>query len=563
MRCSAAFLFSGTPPGAAGNATAPPQRSSVLPLAVARQEHELHKGSGNRGMRWVTDCSNIVGSSGLSRAPRPVTARQLCRAILGMNQLSGGASLIEERCGCHATQGTSTSTFSSAPPSMAASCGVGCEVCGDGYNLRDAVSAARVGESTIRVDAVACHRFVVCGRIVRCIDAFSNGSVAAAAGAAVSSAPLTMVPYDLFWLSDTTGVVCVLRLRPGLAHISTSLSASSCRCDGWPIVPVCDWRTSHTASAMAVSHAFAAADAGGPAPPSPRAPRCAFLANRSSCSPTPEGRLCCTGVCNRDEAHKGIEYGASVAEAMTNIGLACEDDYALCVNDYAVCIGTLAFADVDAHVRHALQPYASDIRQATWAAATSSWSSAHLLSAGAGSCSGVDAESGGVGCGACGASRDTPVIDEGGAGASEQPRSAPVPPSREQFVLLPGSEVPLTLDAARGKLGVVGSLPSSTRYLTAAEVTEWGGTPACAASTATLLRSSASTRHGHGGEANSAAVIDRRSSTHACAATDMNEIPLVSIKGGLRLVSDTNECMFWWLSAVEAHVRWSRRVPAP
>ncbi|KAG5469892.1 hypothetical protein CUR178_02034 [Leishmania enriettii] len=471
-----------------------------------------------------------------------------------MNEVGDCPTVMGKCCGCNATQDASAYPFSLAATSHAsASCVEGCKVCGSRYHLRDAVGAARVGECTISLDAVACHRVVVCGRIVRYIDAFSNGSAATASGAAASSALPTAMPYDLFWLSDTTGVVCVLRLRPTLAQGFTSLSALSCFCDGWPSVPVGDRCLDSLTSS-----------AGGAALHPARASACAFLAGRSPCAPTPKERQSSTDARNGDAARKPSRYGTGGAATMKDFGLEREEDYAVSVNDYVVCVGSLAFADVDAQVRHALQPYTRDVRQATWAAAASSWSSFHLFSGGAASFIGADVDSGDAGCGACGTVGGDAAINERATAVGEPLGSAPVPPLRQEFVLLPGSEVPLTLDVAREKLGLVGSLPSSTRYLTAAEAAELGDTSSDhAVSSLGLLSSSASAFHDDNGERSSEAVAKCGTSTQFGAVTDMDGVPVLSIKGDPRLVLDTNECMFWWLSAAETHLRLRARASNP
>ncbi|CAJ1035534.1 hypothetical protein, conserved [Leishmania shawi] len=559
MRCSAAFLFSSTPPAFADTASGLPQHSSQPPPGTYHLDYESQTGLKDRAMHRVVCCPGNVSTRGCSRAPRPVTARQLCRAILGMNHADVRAAAIGKHCDCHATQEPHTHAFSSASTCISsAACGGGDEVGSDRHGLCDAVSSARLGEGTIQLDSVACHRVVVCGRIVRCVDAFSNGSVAAATGAVTSSVAPTVMPYDLLWLSDATGVVCVLRFRPALVHARTLVSAPSSLYGGWPGVSACDWRN-HTlaASAGGLSDVFAADDIDGAAHPSlpPRAG--VRLANGSVCHPTPEAQQCATEVYSAKVAHRAISYGMDVTAAIANFGLEHEDDCVLDVNDYVVCVGSLAFADVDVQMKHALQPYASDLRQSTWAAATSSWP---LFSV----CPGVATSSIGAGddvdamdCAECGTDGNNGTTCGKGAAASAQGCSVAVPPSRHQYVLLPSSEVPLTLDAARTELGLVGSLPSSTRYLTAAEAAQWGSTPRdCPSYDSTLSLPTAPALHDRNGGINSAVSADCGTSTPpGCAVADMNEVPLMGIKGYTRLVLDTNECLFWWLAAVETHLR--------
>lgn len=502
-----------------------------------------------------------------SRAPRPVTARQLCRAILGMDDVEVCTAAVGKPWSRHATQEPQTRVLSSASTSSASAlCGEVHEVRGGRHGLRDAVTAARLGESTIQLDAAACHRVVVCGRIVRCIDAFSNGSVAAAAGAAASSASSTVVPYDLLWISDATGVVCVLRLRAALVHGRAPPSSPGCLLGGWTSVSARDGRCdSLGAAGVELSKVFAAVDAGGAAPPPMPAAARASLKDRNSCSPVPEEWRCPSDLGSGEVTHKAISWGTDATAAMVNLGLAYEDDYALGVNDYVVCVGSLAFADVDVQMRHALQPYASDLRQATWAAATSSRSCFSAFPGDAASFIGTDDASGDTGCRACGADGRDAATEEEGAAASVRRRSVTAAPPRQALVLLPGSEVPLTLDAARTQLGLVGSLPSSAHYLTAAEAVQWGCTPFDhAASSSILSPFSASELRDQGGERKLATPAGCVTSTApACAGADMNAVPLMGIKGYPRLVPDTNECLFWWLAAAETHLRSRACASAP
>lgn len=502
-----------------------------------------------------------------SRAPRPVTVRQLCRAILGMDHAGVCTAAVGKPCSRHATQEPQTRVLSSASTSSASAlCEEDDKVRGDRHGLREVVTAARLGESTIQLDAAACHRVVVCGRIVRCIDAFSNGSVAAAAGAVASSMSPTVVPYDLLWLSDATGVVCVLRLRPVLVHGRTSPS-SPCRLfGGWSSGSARDGRSDALGAAgVGLSGVFAAVDTGGTAPSPMSAAARASLSDCNPCSPVPEEWRCPSDLGIGEVTRKAISWGTDATAAMVDLGLEYEDDYALGVNDYVVCVGSLAFADVDVQTRHALQPYASDLRQATWAAATSSRSPFSAFPGDAASFIGTGDASGDAGCLACGADGRDAATEEEGAAASVRRRSVPVPPPRQAFVLLPGSEVPLTLDAARAQLGLVGSLPASAHYLTAAEAVQWGCTPFDhAASSSTPLPFSASELRDQGGGrklATSAGCVT--STAPACAGADMNAVPLMGIKGYPRLVLDTNECLFWWLAAAETHVRLRARASAP
>ncbi|CAJ1992259.1 hypothetical protein conserved [Leishmania donovani] len=569
MRCSASFLFSGAPPASAGSASGQHQHSlRPPPLSTSHLDREAQTSLDVRRMRPPVDRPSSRSSSWRSRAPRPVTARQLCRAILGMDHVGVCTAAAGKPCSRHATQEPQTCGLSSASTSSAsAPCGEDHEVRGDIYGLRETVSAARLGESTIQLDAAACHRVVVCGRIVRCIDAFSNGSVAAAAGAVSSSVSPTVVPYDLLWLSDATGVVCVLRLRPALVHGRTPPSSPGCLCGGWTSVSARDVRCDTLGAAgVELSDVFAAVDAGGAAPSAMSAAARASPPDRNSCSPVPEERRCPSDLGSGEvTTHKAISWGTDATAAMVSRGLEYEDDYALGVNDYVVCVGSLAFADVDVQTRHALQPYASDLRQATWATATSLRSSFCAFPGDAAYFIGTGDASGDAGCRASGTDGRDAATEEEGAAASVRRRSVPAPPPRQAFVLLPGSEVPLTLDAARTQLGLVGSLPSSAHYLTAAEAAQWGCTPFDhAASSSALSSFSASELRDHGGGRKLATSAGWATSTaHACAGADMNAVPLMGIKGYPRLVLDTNECLFWWLAAAETHLRLRARAAAP
>ncbi|CBZ30066.1 conserved hypothetical protein [Leishmania mexicana MHOM/GT/2001/U1103] len=568
MRCSASFLFSGAPP-AAGSASG--QRQHALrpppPPPTGHLDREGQTSLDDRRMSPPALRPRSHSSSWRSRAPRPVTARQLCRAILGMDHVGVCAAAVGRHCSPHATQEPQTCVLPSASTSIAsAPCGEGHEVRGHRHGLPEAVRAARLGESTIQLDAAACHRVVVCGRIVRCIDAFSNGSVAAAARAVASSVSPIVIPYDLLWLSDTTGVVCVLRLRPALVHRRAPLPSTSCLGGGWTNVPARDGRCDPLGAAgVGLSHPFAAVDAGGTTPLLMSAAARASLPDRNSCSPVREERQCPNDLGSGEVTHKGIGLGTEATVAMVNLGLEYKNDYVLSMNDYVVCVGSLAFADVDVQTRHALESYASDLRQATWAAATSSRSSFSPFSGDAASFIGTGDASGDAGCPACGADGRDPDIDEDGAAVSLEHRSAPAPPPRQAFVLLPGSEVPLTLDAARAQLGVVGSLPSSTHYLTAAEAAQWGCTHFDhAAPSSTLSSFSASELRDHSDGRKLATSAGWVTSTAPpCAGADMNAVPLMGIKGHPRLVLDTNECLFWWLAAAETHLRLRARASAP
>ncbi|GET92016.1 hypothetical protein, conserved [Leishmania tarentolae] len=558
MRCSASFLFADPHRAFDGSTSGQRQHASFPPpCATSAIEPEGQTGHDGRKMCPLVGFPRNRITSWRSRAPRPVTAHQLCRAVLGLDYLGIRTAALGRHGGPHAKHEPPPGVLSLASTSVASEpCGEHQKVCGDRNGLRDAVTAARLGESTIQLDTTPCHRVLVCGRIVRCIDAFSNGSVAAAArGEPVSAVSPTVVPYDLLWLSDATGVVCVLRLRPALGHGRTLLPSTRCLSGAWTRMPVSGVRddTPGAASDM-LSDVFGTADASGAAAPPTSATERTSVADLDSSPSMPQERH----ASNELDDDKGTE-------AIVNLDLECEDDYAFEVNDYVVCVGSLSFADVDLQTRNALQPYASDLRQATWTAAMSSSSSLSAFSADGTSFMGTGDDSGDVSCRTCGAGGRDDAIDENGAAASLQRRASPAQPPRQKFVLLPGSEVPLTLDAAREKLGLVGSLPSSAHYLTAAEAAHWGcSTSDPAAPSSTLSSMPASGLRDHNGERKLATSGDCGTSmTLLSGGPDMNAVPLMGIKGYPRLVLDTNECLFWWLAAAETHFRLRARAPGP
>ncbi|KAK7195955.1 hypothetical protein NESM_000528700 [Novymonas esmeraldas] len=501
MRCAAAVVLgaaSTSAPEAAHalcehhdlSSTAPPGTSPRL----AREEHlDAADAQGRRtwsaNARHACSISGGRGASTSSRAPRPTTARQLCRAALGLDLTSGAVPSGSDhtRAAGHGSDGNSDVDARQAWQGAARAPGSQHAVaalppvhsaCGDDQQavLREGVGAARLGESTLLLDGVACHRVVICGRILRCIDAGANGSTAATTNS--SSAP----PFDLLWVSDTSGVVCVWRRRRATEarHRPLScLAAAAAYGDGgaWPSLLPREWNLLQQQQQHQQRPCAAAVD--------DVASRRAAALESPPASP------------------------GAVTTATPSLHAPCvsddDGDVDLRVNDYVVCIGSLAFADVDVQVAHALQPYAAALREATWAAATALHVTQH----------------------------DNGAVTVGAGG-----RSSP-----QSFVLLPGSAAPLTVEAARAELGVVGALPASTRFLSAEEAESWDGVA-----------------DAHNAFSSSAAPP---STTTRAAAVHHASVPLLCIKGEARLVLDVNECLYWWLAAAETHLRLRARKITP
>ncbi|KAG5495234.1 hypothetical protein JKF63_02289 [Porcisia hertigi] len=559
MRCSAAFLFSGGPLVSAGSPPGPCHHSLQFSLSTNHRGDDHERGVKYGETTPSRDRANNYGNSWRGRAPCPVTARQLCRAVLGMNDASICTTGESEFFGEN-TAGRREADALRMPVSNASGVsGGGSHACDGRYDFRAAVSAARLGESTIRVDAFPRHRVVVCGRIVRCIDAVANGSVAAAEEAAASAA---LVPYDLLWISDTTGVVCVLRIRPALAHRHVSLPLSRCCWGASQSLTASNERNCTFATSQREPvDGVASVRVHSPAPSAKPSVLCESAVGWNWCSSTTEGRQSSTAVQKGDSTPNPIRFCTEATAAILKLGFEPRDTDDLGINDYVVCVGSVAFADVDPQMGHALEPHASDLRRATWAAATPSWSSCSvapgvappLMGTGPGSCF--------VGSRVCGGDDSDAACGGKVPVASNQHRFVAQPSPKEQFVLLPGSEVPLTLEAARAELGLIGSLPANTRYLSAAEAAQWGSTSFDYVATSSTPSSSSASAHR--GRKSEVSVDCDIATTETAAVADMDWVPLMGIRGQPRLVVDTNECLFWWLAAAETHLRLRARVSEP
>lgn len=530
MRCAASFLLSQSTPAAA---SAPAEASSaplrlVESVGSQRQRRDqqwpcalpdaLRDDHGSAVVNAAEDCvvnERSRSPAARNRAPRPVTARQLARAVLGLSGTSRAPFVEHSVCEIDGALNYSAGGVRRSVP--------------------DAVHAARLGANTIALDGMPCHRVLLCGRVVRCVDAYSNGSAAAAAASACGA-----VPHDLVWISDATGMVCVLRPRPVLNRSDAWLDVTHGA--RWPAAgthsantDARDCGSDSSARAAARAHGggadahCAVTDAAAPAGLLERDVDAAFATARGGAVPA--------AVCATE---------ASLTESI--------DDVPCSVNDYVVCIGSLAFADVDGVVRHALERDGDVVRRATWAAA--------------------------VACRRC----DSTPPSHGMAHRGLTEDNASFTTSLEWkpppcYVLLPGSEAPLTLEAAREELGVVGALPPSTRYLSAAEAAQWASSRSNVLTDAMRQAPQASTAAAGTLAARAASVVHpadpfTQRATTSVAPLQCNDdgtgltaewdaVPVFAIRGPVRVVLDTNECAFWWLSAVETHMRLAARAPHP
>ncbi|KPA84327.1 hypothetical protein ABB37_02336 [Leptomonas pyrrhocoris] len=520
----------------------------------------------------------VAGSVGRSsHAPRPVTVRQLYAAVLGT---------ATEPVRCPATRASKGKVPSDAVPrdnvlahrcfnALPSRCGacddVTSEVCAARLQRLPSTSS-RIGESTILLDGAACHVVVVCGRVVRY-------EVAAASAAAPvhtprlypPTAPFAATPsYDVIWITDNTGLLCVLRPRSGQArrqrteedalegsfgsslpypftdagHRHMTLAQDS----AWsPFSSTGEFRTLQSegdAAAVRVN------DTCHPAQLSTAAP--ATSGSAPMRHPRPE------------VPRTGSGYTASnVIDCLDAEFDKDESDERFYVNDYVVCTGVLAFADVEVHVAAALRRDAAALRGAALAAITSTVSenSAHPTTNTAISSAPQNAGD----CTANSTAKDQKDV-----------LSKPC----TTYVLLPGSEVPLRLDAVQTEVGIVGPLPPQTRYLSEREARQqWGAVAGEAeegaardegeqhAPTTEAGRSShrhvrRSVRGAFDNPAEEDEALcggggggDDDPTPAATTAASLSSVPLMCIKGRPRLLTDSNEYLYWWLSATETHLR--------
>lgn len=266
----------------------------------------------------------------------------------------------------------------------------------DDWTSRSA--AHRLGESTIYLDGAPCHRVLICGQVL-CREALVGRDSAA-----------SHHRYILWWLSDTTGLICVME------------------------------RSSSTSNSTIEEDEVEDAEIG-----------------------AVEGQLQ-----QSDPAKSGSFDGETAAAALPAARAEVYD------RDYVVCTGRLCFLDVDGDAARVLANQTAALQASLDAVLHPSSKSyrdekkarGERLSCWVGG-SRVNissATSGGDGAGGS-ALAVAPVRSEG----AEKERPAATPCTH---VLFPGAEAPMLSEAVEA-LGVVGPHPAGTRYLTPAEAAAW------------------------------------------------------------------------------------------
>lgn len=446
-----------------------------------------------------------------SHAPRPVTIRQLYASALNMLPLAASSAAcctIDEK----PIRGVAEARL--AQTASVARVKDGCQNTESTPGADALPASSRIGESTILLDGVACHTVVVCGRVVRCEAAEAAGTQLSQrsrpnACVACPSAPPPL--YDVLWITDNTGVLCVLRPRSSCNQSQRMHDLTFARLlGGFGVSEV----TPALEGARAVLDAGACYRgthdiAGTSATTALRHPlRAQWLTSLSSTS---------THIAESAEA-----YSSGAAD-----GAEEEEEEVVFLNDYVVCTGVLAFTDVDLLAASMLRHDAAELRAATVAAVASTSQCEDVSEA-------VKA-------------RDADTMRE------DTP-----------YVLLPGTEVPLRLDSVKEELGLVGPLPLQTRYLTEREAQQWtsaggggGADGGGAAEAAACCKEATSEQASDASTTKSCFIppVHRDNGRQGGADPSTALFPLVCLKGYPRLVLDSNECLFWWLSAIETHLR--------
>jgi hypothetical protein len=473
-----------------------------------------------------------------SRVPRPVTIRQLCTAVRSASTEStatvrNGEDLVTASSSDQPVDETCRKQ-SKGPFSKTHDAKQLVEHCvtaaGEG-------TALRIGESTLLLDGVACHTVVVCGRVVRRETAVPLRLVPPRSYSA-SAASRSALACNVFWITDSTGLLCTLqpcsRFTQQRCYMVGGDVGSSCADD-------------------------VIESSGIPAAQRPDSGCCTSL--RGCCAGHPGGthdfRLLTTRDAPPVVGVEGLWESRATADNINvedgtkdgYVDEAGEEEEPVCVGDYVVCTGVLAFADVDLAVASVLSRDADTLRGATDAAASFT----------------VTRRS----------DKGTPLPGDASFACCTTEREA-VPQQAERiYVLLPGSGAPLRLDAAQAELGLVGPLPPQTRYLTEHDALQWeshppltGGNANDEGQSSTVAGARLTDSRDMGDAACGSVCVDAGQPLHCgvrgpCTAPPTtssscsvsSSCPLFCIKGRPRRVADTNECLYWWLSATETHLR--------
>ncbi|KPI86054.1 hypothetical protein ABL78_4892 [Leptomonas seymouri] len=514
-------------------------------------------GDGGALLRQQSRYSTISDGSSVGRsnyAPRPVTVRQLYAAVLGVptelapfpsTPVSDGEEPTIVGAGC----GVRTQQPSHRPPQRYSSA-AGSTPAADAAPLQSAsMTSSRIGDSTVLMDGAACHTVVVCGRVVRFEVAVRAQPAPRYPGRASSGAAPS---YDFMWITDNTGLLCVLRPRSGQARrqqLKQGVLEGRCSISLPHLLAVPEqdvFLTQRGAYPKALQTSSCDSWNTQPSKSRPRTLAGGAVGARGNdilhSAQLPLTTLAKPDSTSLEQLTDDVPRAGDhtvVSDGIDCLDSECDEEEAeaFYINDYVVCTGALAFADVELAVASALSRDAETLRSAALAAVAS------------------------------GAAADSPS-----SRCTSEMEGEPLKPC-ETYVLLPGSEVPLRLDAVQTELGLVGPLPPQTRYLTEQEARQWGDDVG-AANAAGVEKDGGDLSIGEVGYSPQehskclpSGLFGSQRRKHALGGgvempptmtslrASASSLPLLCIKGHPRLITDSTECLYWWLSAVETHFR--------
>lgn len=418
------------------------------------------------------------------------------------------------------------------------------------------VLRGRLGEATVAVDAAPCSRVTLCGRVVARVGPAANGSLRSCR------------PFSLYVVSDCTGMVGVQQYHTMFYEVDeeSAVEEERQRCSGHA--------AETTAAQKGLLSAYRAEHTARDEPYSPTSEAASHSPHPFLSSGVPRKAMdgpftsppAATSAATHDTQTEALprtfpvhQYREMSSPFFTGTVTAFPLDTAyrrvapaeldIVVGDYVVCVGRLSFADVNPDVaklfsivplpryasRAVIEPEASSrVPSGVQAAMTETSEKAEAVTAPS-SALAANPE-------AC---RTTALYGQG-----------------KPYVLLPGAEEPIRVEEL-AVLGLVGSV-SGAVFLTTEEAerasrgndftdeeTKTSKSAVHAEGTScepsvTCFCSGVSMR----GERNPPA-----SAAEKGVSTDSPSIMPFCVIGQVRLVSDSNEGPFWWLSAMETHVR--------